>query len=94
MVSSSTEPKFGPLDSSSSHNATLPGTAKGITVIPLASPSLYSRFIGSSNFIGFRLTNFGLRTLKIELFSRTLKTLSVPYKLKLCDSLRLINPAV
>ena len=31
MVSSSTEPKLSPLNASSSHNATLPGTAKGRT---------------------------------------------------------------
>ena len=78
MVSSSTEPKSGPLLSSSSHSATLPGTAKGTTTTPLGDPSGLRIDNGSSSRIGSRATNCGLSTLNTEFASSTERTRSVP----------------
>ena len=70
-MSSSTEPKSGPLLSSSSHSATLPGTAKGTTSTPVGEPSGFRIDSGSSSRIGSRETNFGLSTLNTEFASST-----------------------
>ena len=77
MVSSSTEPKSGPALSSSSHSATLPGTAKGTTTTPLGEPSGWRIDSGSSSRIGSRVTKRGLSTLNTELASSTERTRSV-----------------
>ena len=44
MVSSSTVPKLSDDELSSNHNATLPGTEKGVIVIPISSPSVFFKF--------------------------------------------------
>ena len=61
MVSSSTEPKFFPLLSSSNQGATLPGATKGLTEIPLKLSSVSLSSKTSFKFIGSLATNFGLK---------------------------------